>query len=82
MPDFTDEEATLLFELARVWADRYQLTVIDGVWRAARLGNATVVITADSGQQLGVLIAQDYQQWVAEARRLNGMNTENSGSSI
>ena len=68
----TRSEATSLFEIARVWERYYRIKVNDdGVWSAQRLGNATVVITAESPEMLRALIGEDYTQWTREAERHN-----------
>ena len=65
--DLSTEDATLLFELKRLWQDKYLLGVNDdGVWWAQRLTGA-VKITADSGAQLRPQIAQDAIRWNHES---------------
>ena len=64
--DLSTEDATLLFELKRLWHDRYRIDVSDdGVWSAERLTGASK-FTADTGAQLRPMIAQDAIQWNRE----------------
>jgi hypothetical protein len=66
----TASEATSLYDLRRIWGDRYVIGyTTGGPWRAARVGNALEVVTADDAEQLRGLIMQDYSQWQNEARR-------------
>lgn len=64
--DLSTEDASLLYELQRLWHDRYRVDVNeDGVWLAERLTGA-VRLTADTGGKLRPLIAQDAIQWNRE----------------
>lgn len=65
--DLSTEDASLLYELQRIWHDRYRVDVNeDGVWSAQRLTGAAKPITADTGYELRPLIAQDAIQWNRE----------------
>lgn len=66
----TAEDATTLFELKRIWGDRYKIAVSDdGTWYASRQGDSLNIITADSGPELRGLISEDYAVWARGARR-------------
>jgi hypothetical protein len=65
----TEEETAALDFLRRTWRDRYRIEVTDGVWRASRMGNATVVIAADTSEELRGLIFADFSEWTRESRR-------------
>jgi hypothetical protein len=60
----TSEEATTLWELRCRWGDAYRVTLADGVWAANRLANSTVVLTADTGEELRQAIRDDYAAWL------------------
>jgi hypothetical protein len=80
--NMTASEATSLYDLRRIWGDRYRISFTGGVWRACRLGNlaachyrdqptALKVVTADSDDNLRKWINEDYAQWQQAARRHN-----------
>jgi hypothetical protein len=69
--DLSSEEATLLYELIRIWEGRYRVNVdSDGLWSASRLTGA-VTITAESGEKLRSLISQDAIEWNREVYARN-----------
>lgn len=82
VPEMSPEEASYLFELARIWGSRYKISLADGVWQAARLGNSLITFTAGSGPELRGLIAEDHVIWEREARKHNTVPTEGPGCSI
>ncbi len=65
------EDATALFELRRIWENRYKIDYnsADGVWTASRLLGGVSVITADTAKQLCGLISEDYATWARGLRR-------------
>jgi hypothetical protein len=63
----TSEDATTLFHLRGCWGDAYRIVLTDGVWAAQRIG-ATVVLTADTGQELRDLMQDDYGAWLLAGR--------------
>jgi hypothetical protein len=63
----TGAEATSLFHLRCLWGDAYGITLADGVWGASRLHGAEV-LTADSAEELTVLMQSDYSSWLATSR--------------
>jgi hypothetical protein len=64
----TKEEAAALAELRVMWQGVYHVAFIDGVWRAKRFNDVTVVITADSAEDLAGLTESDYASWTPPAR--------------
>jgi hypothetical protein len=47
--DLSTEDASLLYELQRIWHDRYRVDVNeDGVWSAQRLTGTAKPITGDT----------------------------------
>ncbi len=65
--DLSTEDASLLYELQRIWHDRYRVDVNeDGVWSAQRLTGTAKPITGGTGYELRPLIAQDAIQWNRE----------------
>jgi hypothetical protein len=65
-------EMSSLFELRRIWEDRYIIGfTVGGSWRAARVGNALKSFTADTPEELRGFIQEDYAIWQQEARRQN-----------
>jgi len=64
----TTDEATTLFHLRCRWDDAYRIALVDGVWAAQRIGNATVLLTADSGQELRDQMQGDYGAWLLSLR--------------
>ena len=65
------DDATALFELRRIWENRYKIDYnsADAVWTASRLLGGVSVITGDTAGQLRDLISEDYAIW---ARGLRG----------
>jgi hypothetical protein len=63
-PELSTEDASLLFELQRIWDGKYKIKIDerDGCWVAERVTGA-VVITADTGRQLRVLLTNDAIKW-------------------
>ncbi len=58
----TDYEVMLLNSLSFSWHGAYDLSITDGeVWRAVRIGNPTVVLLADSAEDLARKIRLDWQ---------------------
>jgi hypothetical protein len=64
----TKEEAAALAGLRAMWRYAYHVAFIDGVWRAKRFNDVTVVITADTAEELAGLIESDYASWTSPAR--------------
>jgi len=64
----TKEESSALSELRAIWRNAYHVAFIDGVWRAKRFNDVTVIITADTAEELAGLIASDYAAWTSPAR--------------
>jgi hypothetical protein len=64
----TEEEAAVLAELWAMWRNAYHVAFIDGVWRAKRFNDVTVVITADTAEELAGLIDADYAAWTSPMR--------------
>lgn len=69
--DLSRADAALLYELSRIWRDRYVITVVDGTWSATRCMLDARPFTAESGQQLRGIIARDNQAWILDAGRHN-----------
>lgn len=68
--EMTPSEATSLWDLRRIWGDRYIVGYTTaGPWRAARIGNALECFTADTAEELRKLISEDYAVWEREARK-------------
>jgi hypothetical protein len=66
----TASEASSLYELRRIWGDRYVIGyTYGGPWRAARMGNALEAFTTDTPEELRCVIQADYTTWQAEARK-------------
>jgi hypothetical protein len=63
----TGEESAALAELRVMWRSAYHVAFIDGVWRAKRFNDVTVVITADAAEELAGLIDADYAAWTSPA---------------
>jgi hypothetical protein len=61
----TKEESAALAELRAMWQGVYHVAFIDGVWRAKRFNDVTVVITADSAEELNGLSESDYASWTS-----------------
>jgi hypothetical protein len=55
----TSEEATTLFRLRCIWERSYRVEFCGDVWSARRLSDPTVILTADSGLELGDLMQHD-----------------------
>jgi hypothetical protein len=64
----TKEEAAALTELRAMWRNAYHVAFIDGVWRAKRFNDVTVVITADTAEELKAMIDADSAAWMSPAR--------------
>jgi hypothetical protein len=64
----TEEEAAALAGLRAMWRNAYHVAFIDGVWRAKRFNDVTVVITADTAEELKAIIDADYAAWMSPAR--------------
>jgi hypothetical protein len=64
----TSEEAAALAELRATRQGAYHVAFIDGLWRAKRYNDVTVVITADTAEELTVMISADYAAWTSPAR--------------
>lgn len=63
MADITTEDAALLFELQRLWHDRYRIEITDdGTWLAERITGGSP-ITAPTGPKIRHLITQDAIAW-------------------
>ena len=58
--EMTSEEATDLLRLQGLWRGAYAITLSDGVWSARRHGRPAAILTADSAQELGGLMQDDY----------------------
>jgi hypothetical protein len=66
----TPEEATALFHLRCIWADRYGISYGGKQWKAHRLGTgAPWNITAPTAEGLRNLIGEDFRQWQIESRK-------------
>jgi hypothetical protein len=63
--DMTTEEASLLYELQRLWEGRYDIRVLDdGSWTAQRVTGAVgLLLSAHTGHELRPLIAADAIAW-------------------
>ncbi len=48
----TAADATTLYDIRRIWTDRYKIDFIDGVWQARQLGGGISILTADTPDQL------------------------------
>jgi hypothetical protein len=68
--ELSTEDATLLYELQRLWHDRYVIGVTDGQWHAKRICGG-VQMTSDSGRKLRHRITQDAIQWNHESYARN-----------
>jgi hypothetical protein len=62
-------EAVQLYGLKLRWDGRYHVSLTHGTWRAIRDTDASAVVTADSAEELSVLIGADYATWAAEGQR-------------
>jgi len=58
----TSEEATALFRLRCIWEHAYRVEFREGVWSARRLSDPTVILTADTGLELGDLMRHDHAE--------------------
>jgi hypothetical protein len=54
------EDQSSLLDLARHWDRRMPFTVVDGVWQAVPAMAPSVVITADTSEELREKVRQDY----------------------
>lgn len=59
----TRSEASELADLKFHWDEAYSISWIDGVYRAARMSEPSVVLTADSCDELRQQIRDDYAGW-------------------
>jgi hypothetical protein len=64
----TKEEAAALDDLRRIWRGAYHVAFIDGIWRAKRYNDVTVVITAETAEELKAMIDADTAAWRSPAR--------------
>lgn len=70
-PDRSDEpvkglsrsDASELADLKFHWDEAYTIDWIDGVYRAARMAQPSVVLTADTCHELRMQIRDDYAAW-------------------
>jgi hypothetical protein len=65
----TAADATTLYDIRRIWEDRYKIDFMDGVWQACRLVGGISILTADTPDQLRGQIREDYRAWQDAARR-------------
>ncbi len=56
-------EASELADLKFHWDEAYRIDWSDGVYRASRLGQPSVVLTSESCQDLRQRIRDDYTTW-------------------
>jgi hypothetical protein len=56
----TEQEKSELWKLRAAWLGAYQVSLVDGVWRAKRCDGVTDVLTADSADELAGQIRSDY----------------------
>jgi hypothetical protein len=49
-----------LTSLRMHWGGYYVISLADGVWRAARVSNSAIVLTADSARELRDRMKDDY----------------------
>jgi hypothetical protein len=56
-------EASELADLKFHWDEAYAISWSDGVYRAARMGEPSVVLTADTCHELRQQIRDDYASW-------------------
>jgi hypothetical protein len=59
----TEEESREVWELRTKWLNLYRIVLIDGVWKARRYTDATVVLTAGSANELDAEIENDYAKF-------------------
>ena len=64
----TQSDATDLWTLRIHWEDAYHIALVDGVWRAKRVGNVMHVLTADSAHELKVKMQEDFAEWQSAER--------------
>jgi hypothetical protein len=69
----TEQELQELVWIQAHWAEHYQISVIDDVWRAERKRHATEIITADSAHQLRDRLRDDYAELATHEQRLLGL---------
>jgi hypothetical protein len=60
----TETERQALWRLRTRWLGVYVVTLADDVWRARQYGDATVLLTADTADELTRLIEADYAKVV------------------
>ena len=60
----TEIERRALWRLRTRWLGVYAVTLANDVWRARQYGNATVLLTADTADELAGLIEADYAKVV------------------
>jgi hypothetical protein len=68
-PALPASEMEVLDQLARIWRDRYKIGFDGDTWSAQRMGNATVIITAESVEELRGFIWADFMEWSREAEK-------------
>jgi hypothetical protein len=56
----TEQEMSGLWRLRTKWLGVYHIALADDVWRAKRYHDVTVVLTADTAEELGQQISTDY----------------------
>jgi hypothetical protein len=59
----TRSEASELADLKFHWDEAYVIDWADGVYRATRMGQPSVVLTAESCYELRMQIRDDYAAW-------------------
>jgi hypothetical protein len=59
----TRSEASELADLKFHWDEAYVIDWADGVYRATRMGQPSVVLTAESSHELRMQIRDDYAAW-------------------
>jgi hypothetical protein len=59
----TRSEASELADLKFHWDEAYVIDWADGVYRATRMGQPSVVLTAESCHELRMQIRDDYAAW-------------------
>ena len=56
----TKEDESSLLDLAWHWESAYAFSVVEGVWQAVPVVAPSVVITADTAEELREKVRQDY----------------------
>jgi hypothetical protein len=68
----TGDDHRSLIWLQTNWGGYYMISLADGVWRAVRISNPAVVLTADSARQLRDLLRDDHAEVASRQRHPRG----------